>query len=143
MHYSKVKLAKIYSDMDDICKRCKMDRADLLHMFWSCSRLREFWASIFKVLNEAFDLDLQPSPTMAVFGVKGGDIVMSNGKESVVAFVTLITSTPPKASTWLSDIMMFLKIEKIKYFLRGLTRTFYKNWDPLLAYFERLTTRPS
>ena len=108
--------------MDDICDRCKMDRADLLHMFWSCSRLREFWASIFKVLNEAFDLDLQPSPTTAVFGVQEGDIVMPNSKESVVAFATLIaqrrilmewkTSTPPKASAWLSDII-FLKIRAV------------------------------
>lgn len=54
MHYSKVKLAQIYTDMDDICDRCRMAQGDLTHMFWACPKLRQFWTSIFDILNEAF-----------------------------------------------------------------------------------------
>ncbi len=154
MHYSKVKLAKIYSNTNDTCDRCGQDQADLSHMYWSCPRRREFLTSVFETLNKAFDLDLQPSPITAIFGVQGnGDLLMPRSKENVVAFATLMarrrilmgwkSPTPPKVSVWLSDMMMFLKIEKIKFFLRGSTTKFFKTWDPLLIYFDNLTTLPS
>lgn len=86
---------------------------------------------MFKILNKVYDLNLQPSLTMAIFGVQGDVIQMTGNKENVFAFATLIaqrrilvewkSSTPPTASALLSDMMMFLKVEKIKYFLRGST----------------------
>lgn len=48
-------------------------------------------------------------------------------------------STPPKASVWLSDPMMLLKLENIKYFLKGSTKKFYNTWDPTLTYWPTLT----
>lgn len=153
MHYSKAKLAKIYVNEDDLCDRCRMARGDLTHMFWTCSKISEFWTSVFEILNEAFDLDLQPSPATAIFGVQGGDFVMPGSRKNVITFANLIARqrilmeqksvTPPKTSVWLSDLMMFLKLEKIKYFLKGSTKKFYKAWDPLLTYYDKLTTLPS
>lgn len=154
LHYSKAKIAKIYPNTTDVCDRCNQGRADLSHMFWSCPRLQSFWTSVFDILNEAFGLDLQPTFITAIFGVTGsGDYLIPNRKEEIVAFATLIakrrllmewkSTTPPKASTWLSDMMMFLKIEKIKFTLRGSTKKFFKTWDPLLSYFDELTTLPS
>ena len=152
-HYSKARLAKIYPELDDTCNRCKATNADLAHMFWTCSKLEEFWKSIFGILNVAFGLHLQPSPLMAIFGVRGNDTATATNKKNVIAFATLIarrrillewkSQLPPKASVWLSDMMMFLKIEKVKYFLRGSTEKFNKVWDPLLVYFDKLVTLPS
>ena len=152
-HYSKARLAKIYPELDDTCDRCKATNADLAHMFWTCSKLEEFWKSIFGILNVAFGLHLQPSPLMAIFGVRGNDTATATNKKNVIAFATLIarrrillewkSQLPPKASVWLSDMMMFLKIEKVKYFLRGSTEKFNKVWDPLLVYFDKLVTLPS
>ena len=148
-HYRKVRLAKIYPEIDETCDRCRATNADLDHMFWSWSKLGEFWKSIFGILNVAFGLDLQPSPLVAIFGV---DAAIATGKKCFIAFATLIarrrillewkSQLPPKASMWLSD-MMFLKIEKVKYFLRGSTKKLYKVWDPLLVYFDKLATLPS
>ncbi len=116
-------------------------------MFWSCTKLRQFWFSIFEILNSAFDLGIQPNPIMALFGVTGDDIHITKDKENALAFATLIarrrillewkSPIPPKLSLWLSDIMFFLKTEKIKYFLRGSTKAFYKTWNPLIIYIEK------
>ena len=43
---SKVKLSKIFPDVSPICDR-KQAPATLYHIFWSCSGLTAFWASIF------------------------------------------------------------------------------------------------
>ena len=102
------------------------------------------------MLNVAFGPDLQPSPLMAIFGV---DAAIATSKKNVIACATLIaqrrilsewkSQLPPKASVWLPDMMMFLKIEKVKYFLRGSTKKFYKVRDPLLVHFDKLATLPS
>ncbi len=126
---------------------CNTSKADLTHMFWSCTKLRQFWFSIFEILNSAFNLGIQPNPIMALFGVTGDDIHITKDKENALAFATLIarrrillewkSPIPPKLSLWLSDVMFFLKTEKFKYFLRGSTRAFYKTWDPLIIYIEK------
>ncbi len=57
IHYSKTKLAKLYPNIDETCDRCNTSKADLTHMFWSCTKLRQFWFSIFEILNSAFNLE--------------------------------------------------------------------------------------
>lgn len=47
LHWSKVKLPEIQSNVDDVCNRCCVESGTLSHMFWSCSKLGEFWRSIF------------------------------------------------------------------------------------------------
>ncbi len=123
IHYSKTKLAKLYPNIDETCDHCNISKADLTHMFWSCTKLRQFWFSIFEILNSAFNLGIQPNPIMALFGVTGDDIHITKDKENALAFATLIarrriilewkSPIPPKLSLWLSDVMFFLKTEKI------------------------------
>ncbi len=101
---------------------CNTSKADLTHMFWSCTKLRQFWFSIFEILNTAFNLGIQPNPIMALFGVTGDDIHITKDKENALAFATLIarrrillewkSPIPPKLSLWLSDVIFFLKTEK-------------------------------
>lgn len=71
VHFSKVKLAQIYSNIDANCDRCRNSPVGLSHMFWSCPALTTFWATIFKMLSKALNIDLQPNASMAIFGVTG------------------------------------------------------------------------
>lgn len=49
---------------------------------------------------------------------------------------------PPKSSSLMKDLILFLKLEKIKYCIRGSTQKFYETWSPLLSYFEKLDILP-
>ena len=89
---------------------------------------------------------------MAIFGVFVSEVSMTTNKRNAFAFASLLarrrivlkwkSPEPPFSSVWLNDLMLFLKLEKIKYFSRGSTDTFHKIWDPLLLYFERLNALP-
>ena len=68
IHYSKARLAKIYPNIDASCDRCQNTPADLTHMFWSCPALATYWSTIFKMLSEALNIDLQPNAAKAIFG---------------------------------------------------------------------------
>ncbi len=47
------------------------------------------------------------------------------------------SSKPPLVSLWLSNMMLFLQLEKIKYSLRWPTKRFYSVWTPMITYFEK------
>ena len=80
---------------------------------------------------------------MAIFGVFVSEVSMTTNKRN--AFASMLarrrivlewkSPKPPYVSVWLNDLMLFLKLEKIKYFSRGSNDTFHKIWDPLLLYF--------
>ena len=72
LYWSKVRLAKIRPDVQPTCDRCKQDPANLLHMFWTCPRLNQFWQSIFNTLSEILETPLDCSPYAALFGSLSG-----------------------------------------------------------------------
>ena len=68
-HWIKVKVSHINSNIDTTCDRCKQSQATLMHMFWDCPTLFYFWQSIFDVLSNSIDKQLELSSPLAVFGL--------------------------------------------------------------------------
>lgn len=154
VHYSKVRLAKIYPNIDANCDRCRNAPADLTHMFWSCPALSSFWSIIFKTLSEALHIDLQPNATMAIFGTTDRQYTtFRKNYKNIIAFTTLLarrrillhwkSKNPPKVSLWFSDLTQFIQLEKIKYTLRGSKEKFFSVWDPVLKHLLKLKNVPT
>ena len=149
VHLTKAKLARIYPNTDPTCDRCKHAPATLIHMFWTCSTLRTFWLAIFKSLSEVFSMVIDPHPLIALFGVRPGDCIWPLNMHNVVAFTTLLarrqillnwkSAKPPSHTRWIRDIMFHLKLEKIKFTLKGNKDKFNKVWMPFLTYFDNIT----
>ena len=150
VHFTKARLAKIYPNLDPLCPRCRGQPADLVHMFWLCPNLSAFWTSIFKAFSEMFGSRLDPDPICALFGVMSEEsrAALPTKAHVVIAFTTLLARrlilfkwkqrTPPSFSHWVKDVMYFLKLEKIKYTLKGSSQSFLKVWRPFLAYYDSL-----
>lgn len=87
--YTKSKLSRIYSDVQDRCECCNSKPADMAHMFWTCPKLRDIWSSVCKTLNGAFDTEVKPSD-MAIFGVLINEILLATDKKNAFAFASLL-----------------------------------------------------
>ena len=145
-HYSKAKLAKIYQGADASCSRCSFSPANLTHTFWSCPSLETYWSGVFKMLSEALNITIDPSPLIAIFGVPTDTV--TKAQSDVIAFTSLLarrrillmwkSTTPPSSARWLEDVMLFLKLEKIKFTLRGSMKNFYRRGQPIIEYFDNL-----
>lgn len=152
IHYSKVKLSRIYPDVDDKCNRCSLSPGNLSHLFWSCPKLIAFWKYFFSVLSEVLGMTLLPCYQIAIFGTTEEGVVLTNTQANVIAFASLIARrrillqwkavSPPSTASWLSDIMSFLKLEKIKFTIKGSSDKFFTHWQPLLAYVDGLKSLP-
>ena len=146
------KLSKIYPDkFDDKCNRCSQTPCNLTHMFWACPRLSEFWLQFFKTISDILDINLTPTPHIAIFGKPPDNLRTTGIQNNVIAFASLIarkrilllwkSAQPPLIKVWLHDILGLLKLEKIKFSLRGSSDRFFTHWRPLLKYLDKLPAR--
>lgn len=154
IHYSKARLAKVYPNTDASCDRCRNTPADSTHMFWSSPALATYWSTIFKMLSEALNINLQTNVAVAIFGTTDRrHTTLRKSYKNIIAFTTLLarrtillhwkSKNPPKVSLWFSDLTQFIQLEKIKYTLRGSRDKFYSVWDSVLMHLGKLKTVPT
>ena len=148
LHWSKVRLAKFTPSIDPICDRCRQTPATLSHMFWFCSKLDNFWQSIFKTFSDVLQIPIEPSAITAIFGITHYDTHLSRQAKNMMAFASLIArrlillkwkeKLPPTFKMWINDLLHHLVLEKIRYSTRGYIQKFYSTWKPFLSYIEKL-----
>ena len=146
LHLSKSKLAKMFPGTDPTCSRYHQDDATLYHMFWTCPALVPLWTAIFETFSYICDKEIQPDPTIAIFGVAPPEVSLSLVQADAVAFSSLLarrlillqwkSNNPPTHSQWIESVMTYLKLEKLRYSTRGSSKRFFKVWRPFLFYFE-------
>ena len=153
VHYTNVRLAKIYPGTSDSCNRCKQSPANHTHMFWSCSNLTSFWCQIFDTLSTVLEVDLNPEPYTALFGLPPlMTLCLPASKRRVLAFTTLLARrlilfkwkqvAPPSHNSWLREVLIHIKLEKVRFSLSGSDNAFNKTWQPFLEYLNRTTIHP-
>lgn len=63
------RLTKFNPSTCDQCWRCCSAKGDLLHIFWTCPRLRKYCNTIFQILSDVLHQDLHPTPDLAVLNL--------------------------------------------------------------------------
>lgn len=151
IHYTNLRLSRIYPNVSDSCNRCKLSPANHSHMLWFCPRLATFWADIFKTLSLAYNTPISPDPLLALFGTS---LQPSTSKtmQTVLAFTTLLArrlillnwklSQPPSHDRWVKEVLLSIKFEKLRFSLQGSLSLFERTWRPLLHHIESLTSLP-
>ncbi len=117
-------------------------------MFWSCPKLSDFWLLFLNIISNISNLKICKSPRIAIFCCLPDDIATTSTQFKVLSFTPLIarreilflwkSSQPLSTNTWLLNILFLLKLEKMKFTLRGHTNKFYTHWSPLLDYMDGL-----
>ena len=115
-------------------------------MFWLCPELSDFWNSIFKTLSEVSGHRQELDPVLAQFGVLSEDSPLKGSASTATRFIVLLArrlillnwkqTRPPSHTALINDIMQHLRLEKLKYTLRGSIELFYKTWQPFMDYIE-------
>ena len=147
VHYTNMRLSRIYPNVSDSCNRCHQSPADHSHMFWSCPRLTTFWSEIFTSLNRAYNTVISPDPLSALFGSPLQPLA-SKTMQTVLAFTTLLARRlilfnwklpqPPTHNRWVKEVLLCIKLEKLRFSLKGSLERFETTWSPLLNYIESL-----
>ena len=128
-HIQKYKLARIYPHIDQTCDRCKLEEATLIHMFWLCPKIQQYWEGICEALSCVLGVNITLHPLFLPFGVTGEGLGLPVGGWKLIAFSTLLArrmillkwkdAAPPTVSHWVKDVLYHLKMERIRFVLRG------------------------
>lgn len=99
-----------------------------------------FWTNIFETFSGLFGQVVEPSPFIALFGVAHENTSFTKSKIKILAFCSLLARRlilikwkdplPPTFSQWIREVMYHLKLEKMRYAVRGSTGAFYNIWQP-------------
>ncbi len=126
-------------------------REPCTHMFWACPRLTDFWSNTFKTLTQALNTTITPNVLTALFGLPLDQNLPVTIKH-VIAFATLLArciilqkwkhTSPLTHDRWIKEILECIKLEKLRYSLKGSLATFCKTWILLLNYINSLTISP-
>uniref|UniRef100_A0A3B3CPH8 Reverse transcriptase domain-containing protein n=1 Tax=Oryzias melastigma TaxID=30732 RepID=A0A3B3CPH8_ORYME len=150
-HLSKAKLSKMFPQTDPTCDRCKQADATLIHMFWSCPRIQCFWEGISQAYTSIFGFNVSPCPLMLLFGICDDRLSLPSGGHKIIAFSSLLArrlillkwkdTEPPNVSHWVKDVLFHLKLEKMRYTLKGSEQKFYKVWNHFLNFVNNPSTK--
>lgn len=75
-------LKKIFPSTTDVCWRCQEERGTLIHIFWTCSRIRDFWRDVRLIIQKFTDRTVPDDP--AYFLLHATDTPARIYKKSVV-----------------------------------------------------------
>lgn len=137
-----------FPDVDPSCARCKSQSADHIHMFWSCPHLKTYWADIFQACSVMCCVNIPPNSICAISAFTEETCSLKGKFHVVIAFTSWLArlliiliwkeQTPPTFSRWIRDTMSFLKLEKIRYTLKGSIQSSERTWTPFLTYYESI-----
>lgn len=151
VHYTNLRLSRIYPNVTDSCNRCKQSPANHSHMFCLCPRLTTFWSDVFKTLSTAYNTTILSDPLLVLFGAPLQPVT-SKVIQTVLAFATLLArrlillnwkhAQPPSHSRWVKEILLSIRLEKLRFSLNCSLSSFEKTWRPFLNHIESLTSLP-
>ena len=144
LHYSKTRLNKIFPNLSPQCNECKAAEGTLSHLFWTCSKLHNFWSLIFQWFSSVFNTRITPDPETALLGhsniLKNLDgnicIVLTHGMLIAKRCILKLWKSDlvPTFETWLKELISVLHVERLRYELSGNSLKFSKIWTPVLKH---------
>ena len=108
-------------------------------------------SSIFDTMSGFLGGPISPCPLVVLFGVLPDHLGLTRAQSNSVAFLTLLARRlilikwkdckPPTFTHWVKDVLYFLKLEKIRYSLKGSAKNYNKTWGPFLDYVQKRINR--
>uniref|UniRef100_A0A3B4X6N3 Reverse transcriptase domain-containing protein n=1 Tax=Seriola lalandi dorsalis TaxID=1841481 RepID=A0A3B4X6N3_SERLL len=68
VYYTPEKISRFKGSTSSFCKRCKTEIGNLLHMFWTCPQLEQWWKDIEHTLKKVLKMELSLSPLIVLLG---------------------------------------------------------------------------
>lgn len=145
-YYCKALLHKFYPDVSPLCDKCKSTEGTLLHTFWECHVIQQFWSGIFFFFSGVYQRNLTPDREFVLFGHSTGTQNLPQHLRSALVLGTVLakrlllkewkTSCAPGFRTWLSELVDVISLEKLRFIKSGNLKKWKEIWTPLLEYIN-------
>lgn len=119
--WTKVRLFKIYDNIDPSCEKYRQTTTNHTYIFWSCKSPHNYWTAIFDNLSEITGTCLEPNAITVLFGIS--QLPLPQLQADLMQLATLLVrclilmrwklSIPLSHTPWIKKIFNNLQLEKI------------------------------
>lgn len=141
IYYTPERLHRMNSAISETCPRCKTDRSNLMHMFWSCKKWTHYSDSILDVLKKVTRVEIPHSPRLALLG----DVTaLTVGRRIYIHFIKLAfiagnkcivimwkSELPPPVSLWLKEVASYMASDKNYVQSQKETSSFFRQYHKM------------
>ena len=146
------KINRYFHKTDATCPRCDKLDADLLHMFWYCPRVRQYWLEITTKLSHCTERQVTHTWEMCILGLMHRDKKHKATSRFIdLGLLTakrLITKRwkspePPSATAWAMSMTNWAQAESAALHTEDTNKLrkypIAENWDAILSEFKEST----
>lgn len=138
-------LNRIFPQISNLCWRCQGAEGTMLHIFWECSGLKEFWKMVSETVKEITGVSLGENPAAFLLH----DIPLPIDKYNKSLLRHLLTAAKacipalwkstvaPTKIQWISRIAEIQQMENLTMTLREQEDRYREIWTPYITYREQ------
>lgn len=140
------RLHKISSNYSEYCPRCKTEIGSLLHMFWTCRCLEQYWRSMLDIVIGIVGVEVPANPWLTLLGDLSVLPISMRGNTRFIRLALIAANKcvainwksedPPGVSLWLKELSSYLPSEKIMFNLRKKPSVFDKCWGGFVTFLH-------
>lgn len=130
-------LHKYFPMTSELCWRCQAEKGTLLHVFWSCSKLTNFWQTIRTTMQKFTDYNITNDP--AFFLLHASNIPTKTYKKSVIGHLLDAAKAciplnwkspkPPTIDLWIKKLEEIKKMEDLIHTAQNRHEKFSNTWQ--------------
>lgn len=138
-------LNRIFPQVSSLCWRCQGAEGTMVHIFWECPGLKEFWKMASETINEISGVSLGENP--AAFLLYDVPVPTEKYKNSLLRHLLTAakacipalwkSTSSPTRSQWLGRVTEIQQMENLTMMLREQEDKYRKVWTPYITYREQ------
>lgn len=131
-------LNRCYPEVSDNCWRCGGKEGMLMHIFWSCPRIENFWKEVRRIAKKFSDQEIPEDPSF--FLLQDTKIPVKSYKKSILCHLlnaaraciplTWKQAQTPTVGLWLKRVEQLNLMEDLVWTSRQKRGIYLKTWSP-------------
>lgn len=134
-------LYKYKIKQDNLCSFCKTSRETLIHLFWDCEIVQEFWENVETWIAEKSDYIIIADELSCIFG-----LFRTEFYNITINYILILTryyiykckikNKKLNMKTWKHEVKNFIMIEKMTAIKKSRYDKFTQEWEKWLILFD-------
>uniref|UniRef100_A0A670HNW0 Reverse transcriptase domain-containing protein n=1 Tax=Podarcis muralis TaxID=64176 RepID=A0A670HNW0_PODMU len=142
-----VKLSKMYKVCNK-CWKCKDKEGTFHHMWWECSKVKDFWEKIYTELKKILKYTFRKKPEIFLLGILGNEIKKKDRKfvyYAVTAARVILAQKwkqqeIPTVDEWRTKVLDYAEMDKLTGKIRYIRdQKYIKEWGKFVDYLEYIS----
>ena len=141
IYLTPLRISKMFPNSSPRCHRCKTCIGSIMHVFWECKELKQFWKAVHDLTTKVVEAPLVLTPTLCLFGTELDKTLDTTCKKRIVIMSYIAKKCillnwnqhrPPSFNLFKRILNETLRLEQRTYTLKNKGDAFRRIWEPFM-----------